>query len=71
MDRSIDALSPLLHEFTYQAMTMDLLPIDGELLPKPVAKKTGKGKLAEKKQQDEPDDFHILSEDDALWVQFR
>ena len=30
LDRSDDALSPLLHEFTYQAMVHDLLPVDGE-----------------------------------------
>jgi len=30
-DRSIDAIAPLLHEFTYQAMANDVLPIvDGK-----------------------------------------
>ncbi|KAF8637589.1 hypothetical protein AX17_002658 [Amanita inopinata Kibby_2008] len=28
-DRSMDMLAPLIHEFTYQAMTHDLLPING------------------------------------------
>jgi len=29
LDRSVDAVAPLLHEFTYQAMTNDLLDLEG------------------------------------------
>jgi len=30
LDRSLDVLSPLMHEFTYQAMVNDLLNIDDD-----------------------------------------
>lgn len=29
MDRSFDLVTPLLHEFTYQAMVYDLIDLDG------------------------------------------
>ena len=32
VDRSVDAIAPLLHEFTYQAMAMDLLDFERGLI---------------------------------------
>ena len=35
VDRSIDPLAPLMHEYTYQAMINDLLQVKGELCKLP------------------------------------
>lgn len=45
VDRSSDALSPLVHEYTYQAMVNDLLPIQGERYTYMVAPGGGKDKV--------------------------
>jgi syntaxin-binding protein 1 len=60
LDRGVDCLAPILHEFTYQAMAYDLINIDPmgmyeELDSK--GKKTGKQ--------------HSLDEYDELWVEHR
>lgn len=62
VDRSIDAFAPLLHEFTYQAMAHDLLPIkDGN---KYVYESENKSGQPEKQEG-------VLSEKDAEWVSLR
>lgn len=63
VDRSIDPVSPIMHEYTYQAMCNDLLKINGELCTLPEDMKP------ESKQ--EGDDVLVLSEDDTLWLDFR
>jgi hypothetical protein len=61
LDRSVDALSPLLHEFTYQAMVYDVVGVSaGKYTYKSV---NAKGEHVAK---DVP-----LNEDDALWVELR
>jgi hypothetical protein len=62
-DRAYDPVAPVMHEFTYQAMVNDLLPVNGELLTL-----KGDGKEGEKK--DGASDI-VLSEDDQLWSEFR
>jgi hypothetical protein len=60
LDRSVDCLAPLLHEFTYQAMAYDLMKIDPMGMYDEVdAKGTKSGKK------------HNLDEYDELWVQHR
>lgn len=60
-DRSMDLMSPLVHEFTYQAMAMDLLPIRDE------------GKLTytnviRRGQRDQEEKDVELGEKDKIWV---
>lgn len=60
----MDTFSPLLHEFTYQAMAHDLLPIkDGD-------KVTYKTTLNEGKDNEETKDMEI-GEMDKVWVSYR
>ncbi|KAJ5091932.1 hypothetical protein NUU61_006802 [Penicillium alfredii] len=64
VDRSMDVLSPLLHEFTYQTMVHDLLPIkDGD-------KVTYKTVTNEGDPNEEVKDMEI-GEHDKVWVDYR
>lgn len=60
LDRQVDALAPLLHEFTYQAMVQDLLEVKEEAYTYEVD--APKGKI--EKQV-------LLNENDAVWMEFR
>lgn len=61
VDRSIDLYAPFLHEFTYQAMAHDLLPIqEGEKVTYIVDMTTSTG---EKEQKEMP-----ITDDDQVWV---
>eukprot|EP00457_Paulinella_chromatophora_P003913 gb/GEZN01003922.1/.p1 GENE.gb/GEZN01003922.1/~~gb/GEZN01003922.1/.p1 ORF type:complete len:659 (-),score=109.43 gb/GEZN01003922.1/:90-1805(-) len=60
LDRSMDPVAPLMHEYTYQAMVNDLLEVKGELVDLHPEKKT-KG----------DEDTLVLSEEDPLWMDFR
>lgn len=64
VDRTIDLISPLVHEFTYQAMAHDLLPIkDGD-------KVTYRTLVNEGKPNQEMKDMEI-GEHDRIWVDYR
>jgi syntaxin-binding protein 1 len=64
VDRSMDVYAPLLHEFTYQAMVHDLLPIkDGD-------KVTYKTVINEGGANEETKDMEI-GENDKVWVDYR
>jgi syntaxin-binding protein 1 len=64
VDRTLDLFAPLLHEFTYQAMAHDLLPIkDGEEVSYNVEITTAEGTTERK---DMP-----LTDGDKLWVRNR
>jgi len=60
LDRGVDCLAPLLHEFTYQAMASDLTSIDSLGMYEEL---DAKGKKTGKK--------HSLDEYDDLWVEHR
>ncbi|KAI0406173.1 Sec1 family protein [Xylaria palmicola] len=63
-DRSMDLMSPLIHEFTYQAMAHDLLPIKDE------DKTTFHMKINEGTPEAEEKDIE-LSDRDKVWVENR
>ncbi|CAJ1966915.1 unnamed protein product [Cylindrotheca closterium] len=63
LDRASDCLTPLMHDFTYQAMVQDLLEIDGDKITVNV------------ESADNPDDYDakdvLLNDKDKLWVELR
>lgn len=62
-DRSMDLMAPLLHEFTYQAMVHDLLPIQEQ----PNGKATFHMTINENTPEAEEKDME-LAEKDPVWV---
>mmetsp|Transcript_25416 Transcript_25416/g.27786 ORF Transcript_25416/g.27786 Transcript_25416/m.27786 type:complete len:631 (+) Transcript_25416:78-1970(+) len=60
LDRSFDPLSPLIHEFSYQAMVYDLLDVTDGVYQYDV--ETGKGK---------EERTSLLNESDEFWVEHR
>ncbi|KAF2238911.1 Sec1-like protein [Viridothelium virens] len=64
LDRSMDLFAPFLHEFTYQAMAHDLLPIkDGEKVTYRTMLDEGRPDAQEKEVE--------ISEKDRIWVENR
>ncbi|KAF2083656.1 syntaxin-binding protein-like protein 2 [Saccharata proteae CBS 121410] len=64
VDRTMDLMAPFLHEFTYQAMAHDLLPIkDGD--------KTTYKVLLNEGQPDEEEKEMEIGEKDKIWVENR
>lgn len=57
LDRADDCLSPLMHDFTYQAMVYDLLDLNGDM----ITYKNDKGTKTDV----------LLDEKDAVWVELR
>lgn len=57
LDRSFDPVSPLLHEFTYQAMAYDLVNIKSD---NKYEYETPSGRVK-----------HELNEDDEVWTELR
>jgi syntaxin-binding protein 1 len=61
VDRAMDLMAPLVHEFTYQAMALDLLNVsDGDKLTY--------RNVINKGQVDEEDKEVELGENDKIWV---
>ncbi|KAL6322625.1 hypothetical protein AAG906_014297 [Vitis piasezkii] len=62
LDRSIDQIAPVIHEWTYDAMCHDLLDMDGNKYVHEIPSKTG-GEL-EKKEV-------LLEDHDPVWLELR
>ncbi|KAH1364271.1 hypothetical protein KXV22_005975 [Aspergillus fumigatus] len=63
-DRSMDMVAPLIHEFTYQSMVHDLLPIkDGDKVTYTTVINTGSGGGQKKDME--------INEEDNVWVEYR
>ncbi len=62
LDRTFDPLAPLMHEYTYQAMAYDLLPVQGDNLID-YSSTNNKGETETKTA--------VLGEHDDLWCEFR
>jgi syntaxin-binding protein 1 len=73
VDRSMDPIAPLMHEYTFQAMVNDCLPVHGEIAELPVSLKGANGlpKPASELEADRAAAELVLSEDDQLWSDFR
>mmetsp|Transcript_6491 Transcript_6491/g.8509 ORF Transcript_6491/g.8509 Transcript_6491/m.8509 type:complete len:646 (-) Transcript_6491:212-2149(-) len=67
LDRADDCLSPLMHEFTYQAMVNDLLPIEDDRI---TFQAETVGTAAENEAETIAKDA-LLNENDSLWVELR
>ncbi|KAL3470998.1 Sec1-like protein [Aspergillus californicus] len=64
VDRSVDLFAPLIHEFTYQTMVHDLLPIkDGDK----VTYKT----IVNRGAMNEDIKESVLSDEDKVWVEYK
>ena len=63
MDRATDCLTPLMHDFAYQAMVRDLLPLKGNCI-------TYQNESNEDPTQTQAKDV-LLDERDKLWVELR
>ncbi|CBI38044.3 unnamed protein product, partial [Vitis vinifera] len=62
LDRSIDQIAPVIHEWTYDAMCHDLLDMDGNKYVHEIPSKTG----------GEPEKKEVLLEDhDPVWLELR
>jgi len=61
LDRTVDPIAPILHEFTYQAMTYDLLPVKGDVYTFEIT--TGNNERQKREV--------LLSENDHIWNAFR
>ena len=67
LDRTDDCLSPLVHEFTYQAMVHDLLTVDDDRFTyKADAMESGG-----KKPVGDNEQTVLLNENDKIWVEMR
>ncbi|CAL5211061.1 unnamed protein product [Lathyrus oleraceus] len=62
VDRSVDQIAPVIHEWTYDAMCHDLLDMEGNKYIHEVASKTG-GPPEEKEV--------VLEEHDSVWLELR
>eukprot|EP00584_Thalassiosira_punctigera_P003108 CAMPEP_0172539874 /NCGR_PEP_ID=MMETSP1067-20121228/10987_1 /TAXON_ID=265564 ORGANISM="Thalassiosira punctigera, Strain Tpunct2005C2" /NCGR_SAMPLE_ID=MMETSP1067 /ASSEMBLY_ACC=CAM_ASM_000444 /LENGTH=681 /DNA_ID=CAMNT_0013325625 /DNA_START=130 /DNA_END=2175 /DNA_ORIENTATION=- len=68
MDRKDDCLSPLIHEFTYEAMVNDLLPIDDDRI---TYDSVNAGTAKEGSEETTTKMDALLNDNDEVWVELR
>lgn len=68
LDRKDDCLSPLIHEFTYEAMVNDLLPIDDDRI---TYESVNAGTAKEGSEEATTKMDALLNENDEVWVELR
>jgi syntaxin-binding protein 1 len=68
MDRKDDCLSPLIHEFTYEAMVNDLLPIDDDRI---TYESVNAGTAKEGSREATTKMDALLNDNDEVWVELR
>ncbi|KAI8472381.1 MAG: Sec1-like protein [Monoraphidium minutum] len=61
VDRGIDPVAPVMHEWTYEAMVHDLLPMEGNVIRYVAEAASGRQEPRE----------HVLDEADETWVELR
>ncbi|KAK3279046.1 Sec1-like domain containing protein [Cymbomonas tetramitiformis] len=61
LDRSLDPVAPVIHDWTYEAMCYDLLPLEGDMYQRKVTTTGGEEKVKQEK----------LGETDSLWREYR
>ncbi|KIY93727.1 SNARE-interacting protein KEULE [Monoraphidium neglectum] len=61
VDRSIDPVAPVMHEWTYEAMVYDLLPVEGNVIRYVAESAGGKQEVKD----------HLLDESDETWGELR
>lgn len=74
LDRTLDPVAPLMHEYTYQAMIHDLLPVKGELIelePEEKEREDLDRLRDEEREAKRLERTQVLSEEDELYVELR
>jgi syntaxin-binding protein 1 len=66
LDRADDLLSPLMHDFTYQAMVHDLIPMEGDRVTVASGANSGESSTKDSTTKDV-----LLDEKDNIWVELR
>eukprot|EP00271_Cylindrocystis_brebissonii_P009729 TRINITY_DN2487_c1_g3_i1.p1 TRINITY_DN2487_c1_g3~~TRINITY_DN2487_c1_g3_i1.p1 ORF type:complete len:651 (+),score=183.48 TRINITY_DN2487_c1_g3_i1:829-2781(+) len=61
LDRSVDPITPLIHDWSYGGMAFDLLPMDGNKYDLKIASDSGKDEVK----------TVVLEEHDAVWMEIR
>ena len=68
LDRSIDPVAPLLHELTYQAMLLDVVPNDTTVVVRPDPSIPSRARVKWQEKERKPG---VIDENDEIWCRLR